>query len=278
MGALTPRTFQPSWQNSSLVSPRVTLERGCWTLALEIMALRRLREHTARTSLCTASTYQRPPPAGTLRVALARMDANRLAFANDAFDAAVSVNGIEYAMPDRALPELRRVLRPGAEAAFVLHRPDSFVVQRAVAINRFVREARLLEVVALAQVQLATPNDRLRTQIEGHLRGIERDRGSHPPDPFFPRLWEMLQATLRASHEAREMTSKTMKWCDGFLRWVLRKNDYVAGHAAQLGKDEQSLANTLTTHGLRVASLATLRSDAGTGPGIAGWAVVVRKD
>jgi SAM-dependent methyltransferase len=53
--------------------------------------------------------------------------AEALPFADEAFDLVVSNFAVEYAAPDKALPELNRVLRRGGSAALVAHSADSIV-------------------------------------------------------------------------------------------------------------------------------------------------------
>jgi ubiquinone/menaquinone biosynthesis C-methylase UbiE len=55
--------------------------------------------------------------------------AERLPFADGAFDLVVSQFGIEYANADEALGECVRVLSPGGRLAFVVHHPESVVVR-----------------------------------------------------------------------------------------------------------------------------------------------------
>ena len=57
--------------------------------------------------------------------------AESLPFADASFDAAVSQFGLEYTDTARALGELRRVLRPGATLALVLHAEASLIVRQA---------------------------------------------------------------------------------------------------------------------------------------------------
>ncbi|WP_187471114.1 class I SAM-dependent methyltransferase [Luteimonas viscosa] len=51
--------------------------------------------------------------------------AERLPFADDTFDLVVSQYGLEYAEPERAIPEVARVLRPSGSVALIVHHAGS---------------------------------------------------------------------------------------------------------------------------------------------------------
>jgi SAM-dependent methyltransferase len=217
-----------------------------------------------------------PPPSAGASVLLARMNAERLGFAGGSFVAALSVNGIEYANPGRALPELARILRPGGRAALVLHRPDSLVVRRALAVNAFVRGHRLPEALALAALHIeARPEGALRI-VERQLLGLERDRDGIGAEPFFVHLVAQVRDALRHAPSAPEKASRAVQWCREFLDWVLHKNDYLSGHAARLGEDEHRLVAVLGGFGLQVLRAETLHMDA-PDSSIAAWGVELRK-
>lgn len=57
--------------------------------------------------------------------------AEALPFADGSFDQLISQFGLEYTALSQTLPELRRVLRPGAGIGLVLHAADSLVVAQA---------------------------------------------------------------------------------------------------------------------------------------------------
>ena len=75
-----------------------------------------------------------------------RGDLNRLPFADDSFDLAVSLQALQYLEePRRAVRELARVLRPGSSLLLTLPNPGSFKYRRqglpALQLHRFHRVA-----------------------------------------------------------------------------------------------------------------------------------------
>lgn len=69
-----------------------------------------------------------PLPEGRGPVEFARMKAEQLSFSDHFFDSAISFFGFEFTDQARALPELRRVLKPGAGTVFVLHAAESSLI------------------------------------------------------------------------------------------------------------------------------------------------------
>jgi ubiquinone/menaquinone biosynthesis C-methylase UbiE len=95
----------------------------------------------------------------------------RLPFEAESFDAVSGHYALEYSKPAEALAEIRRVLKPGGDAQFVLHHADSVLVRSA---RRSMRETefvlkdtkiyrKLHRLVALEQ---ATPESTRRITIE----------------------------------------------------------------------------------------------------------------
>lgn len=200
-----------------------------------------------------------PSPSAEAASSLAVMDANCLAFADATFDAVVSVNGIEYADPDKAIPEMGRVLVTGGHTVLVLHHPDSDVVKRARSVNRFVREQRLHELVVLTLLYLECKEPALKVQID---RQLARARMAFdiPQEPFFEHLWQAVGLALSSGDRARSIAG-SLEWCDRFFGWLLRKNDYVTHHAALLGADRAQLARLLGNAGVELIETQRLRAD-----------------
>jgi hypothetical protein len=76
-------------------------------------ALLRARKASATFKLLGIDLADLNPPPADERIEVRRMSANALQFQDRSFDAALSVNGIEYGDRSRAFPELFRILRGG---------------------------------------------------------------------------------------------------------------------------------------------------------------------
>lgn len=156
---------------------------------------------------------------GSGKAALARMDATRLAFRADSFDAATMLDFVEHVnQPDLelALAEVRRTLRPGGR--LIIHTSPNRLFEEVV-YRHYVRNvhrvvlavARMLRVQTrlLNPIMLPTdpvpPHDEyerelhINPQSAGSLRrAIERsglrirriDHWEPPREPFFERRWD----------------------------------------------------------------------------------------
>ena len=56
-------------------------------------------------------------------------DAEALPFPDSGFDSVISQYGIEYADPERAIPELLRMIAPGGSARIVVHAADGVIAE-----------------------------------------------------------------------------------------------------------------------------------------------------
>ena len=115
---------------------------------------------------CLAGRYREPAAAITFHPRTAMTDTP---FAAGCFDLVAAQFAVEYGNPPRVLDEVRRVLRPGGRAAFILHLQESEVVAGAAVELAQLRESQglfeqagtVLETSAAAapaRVQLAAWN------------------------------------------------------------------------------------------------------------------------
>lgn len=130
-----------------------------------------------------------------------RVAAEQLPFSDASFDYAISQYGLEYSDLARSLPELRRVLRPGARVALVLHHRESLPVaigssevahidwlQSAGQIIDLARHlipilARLATPAGLAAVQRDPVAAEVRQRYNLAMRALQERIGSaHAPD------------------------------------------------------------------------------------------------
>ena len=89
----------------------------------------------------------------------------RLGFADGSFDAVSGQYALEYTDTTRALPEIRRVLRPGGHALFVLHHEQSVLIRNA-------RES-------LAQGALVLEDTKILRKLRRHA-AAERESAAAP--------------------------------------------------------------------------------------------------
>lgn len=101
----------------------------------------------------------------------------RLPFESASFDAASGQYALEYTDPDRSLPEIHRILKPGGVAQFVLHHADSIVARNAresLGHSALVLEdtkvlrrlRRLLEAERRSQAAVRTSRESLAAALE----------------------------------------------------------------------------------------------------------------
>ena len=107
-------------------------------------------------------------------------------FAAGHFDLVAAQFALEYGDPPRVLDEVRRLLRPGASAAFILHLQESEVVAGAAVELAQLRESRALFAAAGSVLQVSAAAAPARAQLSvwnafaRELLRLERLAAAHP--------------------------------------------------------------------------------------------------
>lgn len=217
-------------------------------------------------------------PADQARIHALQMNAEHLAFRDNAFSAVVSVNGIEYADTERALPEMYRVMRPGAVGALVLHRPDSFVVARARRFNDLLESTPIMETLALAWLYIKEGTDSMRSELEREISRLEKTNidellGTN----FFEKLWKEIRAAMRSNRKSDETDLGLVELREEVLHWTHQKNRFLASRMDSLASNREQVTDWLTPFGYVIDGIEDLRLDAAFDRSLIGWAVRLHK-
>ena len=223
--------------------------------------------------------YARPQtPAEQARIHVVQMNAEQLAFRDESFSAVISVNGIEYTDATRALPEMYRVMRPGALGALVLHRPDSFVVARARRFNDLLESAPILETLALAWLYVKEGTDLMRRELEQEISRMEkRDIDAILGSSFFDKLWDGVRTAMRTRERRDESALGQIEIGEAVLQWTQQKNRFLASRMDAFPSTGGEVADWLTPFGYVIDGIDDLRLDAALGRSPVGWGVRLHK-
>lgn len=186
-----------------------------------------------------------------------RVAAEKLPFADASFDYAISQYGLEYSDLVRSLPELRRVLRPGARVALVLHHRESLPVaigsSEVAHIDWLQSAGQVLDVARLLipiLARLATPaglaavqRDPAAAEVRQHhnqaMRALQERIGSaHAPDVLAETqqaLGELLQRTAKLGQ--RESLHRLDMIVRGLQESRLRQSELVQHALDRSGVD-----------------------------------------
>lgn len=217
-------------------------------------------------------------PTDEARIRVLQMNAEHLAFRDNAFSAVVSVNGIEYADAGRALPEMYRVMRPGAVGALVLHRPDSFIVARASRFNALLENAPVMETLALAWLTIDAGTDVMRRELEQAISKLEtRNLDQVLGTDFFEKLWDGIRTAIRSDRKSDEKALGLVELGEKVLHWVHQKNRFLASRMSSNLSDRERVRNWLRQYGYEIEAVEDLRLDAALEGNPIGWAVRVHK-
>lgn len=124
--------------------------------------------------------------------------AESLPFPDDSFALAVSQYGVEYTDLRRSLAELRRVLRPQARVAFLIHHPDSLPVARAK--EEIPQLASLLASGGFLDRSEAMLPHLTRLLEHGGLAGVQADPAAEAVrEAYDYSLAQLTQSAMRAT-------------------------------------------------------------------------------
>jgi SAM-dependent methyltransferase/uncharacterized protein YejL (UPF0352 family) len=217
-------------------------------------------------------------PAEPARIHVLQMNAEHLAFRDNEFSAVVSVNGIEYADAERALPEMYRVMRPGAVGALVLHRPDSYIVARARRFNELLENAPIMETLALAWLYIKEGTDLMRRELEREISALEKRNLDDVLDTsFFDKLWDGIRTAIRSERESDATALGLVELGEEALHWTHQKNRFLTSRMTSVASTREQVANWLTQYGYEIDGIEDLRLDAAFDRNPVGWAVRLHK-
>ena len=193
-------------------------------------------------------------------------------------DAAIGAYALEYT-PDmgQSLREIARVLRPGAEGAFLVHHPDSANIARARAIMAEPDGVALWRRAAgVAQRYLQALQDPARDgdrhqELDQFIKELTAQQAAHPQDALLSDVLEPLTVMkwwqIKWPEERAELLEQwTLFWSETPYRMLLR--------GVEQGLDEHSLRAKVEQAGLTVQSIEPMYS-AGGHP--LAWALRFRK-
>jgi len=218
-------------------------------------------------------------PAEQARIHVAQMDAEHLAFRDNTFSAVVSVNAIEYADAERALPEMYRVMRPGGVGALVLHRPDSFIVARARRFNELLENTPIMETLALAWLYIKDGTDLMRRELDRTLSVLEKRNLDEVlgTTVFFDKLWDGIRTAIRSDRTSDETALDLVELGEESLHWAHQKNRFLASRMISARANREQVVNWLSRYGYEIDAVEDLRLDAVFERNYVGWAVRLHK-
>jgi ubiquinone/menaquinone biosynthesis C-methylase UbiE len=216
-----------------------------------------------------------PPPAA--RIQIRNMSADSLAFPDGEFAAVVSVNGIEYADMARAFPEMRRVMRPGAPGALVLHRPDSLIVDTAKAFIDLMDGTLLLETLALTRLFLHDGNEATERELVRHLLVLQKWRVDRRFAHYFYGVMHCIPEAVEKRRSAPAKARELLEPFETELRWTYDRGRFLISQMSRVPDDRRQVAEWLAGYGFEVESVRDVFLDADRGVAPAGWAIRLRK-
>lgn len=231
------------------------LDIGCGNGPLELLLLQSLGpEALPQVDAIDLARPQPPFLAGLPQDSRKRLHfhagvaAEQLPFEGAAFDLALSQYGLEYSELARSLPELRRVLKPGAGLGLVMHHQDALPVQRGrdecAHLDWLLAEAGLLdraEALLPWLAELGRPGGRERLQSSSQasadreaynrcVRGLAERAAQLPtPDPLHEAQAAVAAVLSRAANEGLEVAAAALRELrEGLAIARLRQAELVA--------------------------------------------------
>ena len=217
------------------------------------------------------------PVAESERIQVLKMSAEALDFPDRNFTTVMSVNGIEYAELDLALPEMRRVMDVGAEGALVLHRPDSAIAARSRMFMEFLEGTLLLETLALCWLFLDRESAILRRELHMQLEQLEAVSVHSEFTRYFNRVLEGIPRVMRARDGARQQAFGVVDQMESDLRWTFERDRFLLDRMVRIPADRDGVRAMLEGFGFVVTALEDLYFEAGREGLPVGWAVRLRK-
>jgi methyltransferase family protein len=235
------------------------------------------REISADFELCGIDVARLPAPPESARIRTFRMSAERLGFHDCQFAAVMSVNGIEYADIDQAVPEMHRVMRPGAPGALVLHRPDSLIVGSSRKFLDFVRAVPLMETLALTWLYVCGGSESVRRQIQLRLEELRRIEVTDDFGRYFRAVLDGIPEAigLRATspQRARQMVERFEK----DLGWRRQRDQFMVAHMTRIPSGREELGEWLRHSRFAVDAVSEVFHDHARNQAPLGWAVRFHK-
>lgn len=217
-----------------------------------------------------------PPPAQA-RVGVARMRAESLAFRDGQFGAIMSINGIEYADVKRAFPEMVRVMRSGAVALTVMHRPDSSIVAGSRQFMELLHTTPILELLEMAWLYLDGGEQTTLRELDSVLAELEMKQVDVRSVQFYGVLLDGVRRAIRMRRSAPDEAYRLIQRFDNDLRWAYDKGRFLTSHMAAIPTDRQDFIEWLHQYGFAIEAVEALVSDDAADRSPVGWGVRLRK-
>jgi SAM-dependent methyltransferase len=218
-----------------------------------------------------------PAPPAQARIHNLTMSADRLGFTDERFSAAMSVNGIEYADVDRAFPEMRRVLRPGAPALLVLHRPDSLIVASARAFLEFVEQVPLMETLGLAWLFVHEGSERARRELTRQAAKLEAIEVQADFGRYYRTVLKGIPEAIRLRSGSPERARELIERFQKDLDWRYRRDRFIVSHMSRIPASRNELEDWLRRERFAVDQVAEVFDDTHRDGPPLGWAVRIHK-
>lgn len=211
------------------------------------------------------------------------------------FDLVTGSYALEYSDIEKSLTELVRVMKPGATAGFIMHHPDSLVVQQAVNSFRVWQESLNVELKLLQQLNvfrkienfIAKPSAKNRKVVEGLLQRLDRPELVQQ-HPRVRALVDAMHSQLQAHQRGASLSVEGYRSWSQALKSKGSAVDNTLRHKAMqqaVVRNPDSLRDILAKLEVDVHRFDVIESDVilGSGPtpairhGLIGWALVFRK-
>ena len=214
-------------------------------------------------------------------------------YPDDWFDLVTGSYALEYTDIEKSLVELLRVMKPGAKAGFILHHPDSLVVQQAGRTFRELQESQNFERKLLQQFGvfkklenfIAKPTSKNRKVVEGLLQRLDKQD--------LVSTYPLLRVVVNAMHTNLQSQAKGEPLSvERFRRWLRtlkgKGDDNALRHKLMqqaIVHNPDSLHEILGKLAITVLRFDTMESDillgsgsqAVTRHGLVGWALIFQK-
>jgi ubiquinone/menaquinone biosynthesis C-methylase UbiE len=218
-----------------------------------------------------------PAPPSQARIRNMAMSADRLGFPDETFAAAMSVNGIEYADVGKALPEMRRVMRPGAPGLLVLHRPDSLVVAAAKKFLEFVERVPLLETLGLAWLYVHEGSERVRRELVRQAAELDTIEVQDDFGRYYRTVMKGIPDAIRLRGASPERARELIERFQKDLDWRYQRDRFIVAHMSRIPAREEQLADWLLRERFAVDGIGEVFDDLRRDGPPLGWAVRIRK-
>jgi ubiquinone/menaquinone biosynthesis C-methylase UbiE len=217
-----------------------------------------------------------PAAPAQARIRNLTMSADRLGFADEYFSAAMSVNGIEYADLERAVAEMRRVMRPGAPGLLVLHRPDSLIVASARRFLEFVEQVPLMETLGLGWLYAHEGSERVRRELVRQTAELEAIQVQDDFGRYYRTVLKGIPEAIRLRSASPERARELIERFQKDLEWRYRRDRFIVSHMSRIPATREEVEAWLKRERFSVDQIGELFDDSRRDTPLC-WAVRIRK-